>query len=358
MDGLIGESNLHPHDEDVGDLLCSNFDAKLTPNVTYTPCLGPSPSPILLAAAEVPKKVPSHKIFSSHILVDKREKAIQQYLSENHINSLYPDKFISIEGSRLNIGDYVIDYGYVPLDHVTGTKMYATKYIIERKTITDFHESVSGSRFREQLMRLSNVNKRMGADVVKICYLFEDSPRDTIAGHLSTCKSCRTSYIRYIVNSESVHFTVLFSKSKKDTANIILDIAVAGIDAQPRYLHSLITPGQPPVLLHNPSEQIEQPKTVPGRGIEEIVTNTIQGAGKKSKLTDREINIAQLRAIPSIGYRTAVSILDAYNGSYLEFYEAVKVDRSKLDTLTINRNGSTCAVSKTIKENIATTFRL
>jgi len=142
------------------------------------------------------------------LTIDSRESSLFNTIIERDLD-IYKD-YISIEKKQLDIGDIIISCN--------------TKYIFERKTVSDLLASVKDGRYQEQKYRLLSSGSH-------ITYIIEG---DNILSTRQFKKDLLSSIYLYSIFRDNIH--LVFTNDVEETATFILTLCTKMVDKPEKFV--------------------------------------------------------------------------------------------------------------------------
>jgi ERCC4-type nuclease len=274
------------------------------------------------------------------IIIDERETALYErclVLSQN-----YPT--IQISKEVLPLGDVLLKSSIKD-----GVADDAILLLIERKSFSDLLASIKDGRYEEQSYRLQHSS---GLPWHSIVYLIEgmfsqlrnESDKKIIYSAMTTL---------HFFKGFSVHRTSMMS----ETAEWLMHMA--------NKIDRKLADGVKPYYLRTKAAALvaEASSVAPAQNVLETIVSTeeppLEAADyckvvkkvKKENVTPENIGEIILCQIPGISSITAIAIMKKY-GTFPKLIQELQINPCVLDTMTIETNGKTRKMNKTILENI------
>jgi len=271
------------------------------------------------------------------IIIDERETALYErclVLSQN-----YPT--IQISKEVLPLGDVLLKSSIKD-----GVADDTILLLIERKSFSDLLSSIKDGRYEEQSYRLQHSS---GLPWHSIVYLLEgmfsqlrnESDKKIIYSAMTTL---------HFFKGFSVHRTSMMSETAEwlmHMANKIDRKLADGV--KPYYLRTKAAAALVADMpVQNVLETIVSTEEPP---LEAADYCKVVKKVKKENVTPENIGEIILCQIPGISSITAIAIMKKY-GTFPKLIQELQINPCVLDTMTIETNGKTRKMNKTISENI------
>jgi|TARA_B110000858_G_scaffold35620_1_gene39909 ERCC4-type nuclease len=249
------------------------------------------------------------------LLVDTREPVS----IKNCINFLNQDNKYNIRVQNLEIGDYII------YDEINDIKLI----VIERKSLTDLDSSIKDGRYREQSLRLNNLDLHNH----NIYYLIEGN---IINYKVEKFKS--SLYSSLVSISYYKGFSIYNSCNNIESAEIIYG-----------FFNKLIKEGSKLAYYKNSTELHKDEPNLSQENVKLDYPSVLKNS-KKSQITRDNIMQIMLNQIPGISCQTSKILSEKYT-NIETLIDCLKNNSQEIDNIKLENNRK---INKNVVQNLLT----